>query len=128
MTQFFQIQINEMDSKIKMNDEIENYAGNLLAERKRDEYRRDRLQSIKLDAIAHTGIGILFLASFALLIYWLWFDSGFAVLAPEQHRFMASIAFMYPGQAENVQDLLNDQGFLSLWQIRDITTNVSAPK
>lgn len=104
----------------QLNGWIENYNARVIAG-----IDRDRKRSRWLNALALPGIIVLFTASLALSIYWMVFNSGLVVMAPGIHKHMVSIAYMYPGQSEHVQKLLTKQGFLSLWQIRDISKSAN---
>ncbi len=81
--------------------------------------------SKRFDAIFLPSIVVLIISSFALLGYWTTMGSGLSVMFPELHKLMVTGSYMLPGQSEHVQGLLNDQGYITLWQFREMTTSVS---
>jgi len=80
----------------------------------------------KIDAVMSLVNWVFMSALLLMSIYWLGFGSGYADAFPLHHEISVKIIHAMPGQAEYIQSLLDDQGYVSLWQIRDITDRMAA--
>lgn len=86
-----------------------------------EDSRRRFERAKRIDALAGPLMWALILSALSLSVYWLGFGSGLAEVFPVQHKLMVTMLYDMPGQSEQIQALLNEQGYVSLWQVHDIT-------
>lgn len=89
------------------------------------QFRQELARSRRIDRFLSGLSGILSVGVAVLAFYWLIFGGGVASAFPEYHRLMVSLLLHLPDQADHVQSLINCQGYLSLWQIQEITEQLT---
>lgn len=80
------------------------------------------VESSRADSVLYLAFGLILTALLIGSIYWLFAGSGFAQISPAQHSLVVTLLHALPGQADQVQSLLDQQGYVSLWQARELAT------
>ena len=78
----------------------------------------------KGDSLFYAFLLLLALATLAFYMAWILFLDGLAVMSPRYHETLVALAQVLPGQTDHIQTLLNEQGYVSLWQLRKVNDSV----